>query len=72
MGGLCYYVQNGGEMIWKLEDLINGDVPQVCINGKWVTARPINYRYKSVWQRIKEAWAVYTGNAEAFIWPEGQ
>lgn len=33
--------------------------------GKWVIARPINYKYRSIKQRIKEAWAVFTGEAEA-------
>ncbi len=42
------------------------------INGKWVPARPINYRYRSLLERIREAWAVFAGKADAFLWPEGQ
>jgi hypothetical protein len=39
------------------------------INGKWVPARPL---IGSFWDRLKEAWRVLTGKADAFTWPEGQ
>ena len=39
------------------------------INKRWVPARPLN---SSFWERIRDAWAVLTGRADAFIWPEGQ
>ena len=42
------------------------------INGKWVPARPINYRFRTLRERIRDAWAVFTGRADAFRWPEGQ
>jgi len=60
-------------MIWKLKDLYkqcNGTSTE--INGKWVPARPLNYTVESIFRRIKHAWMVLTGKAEAFIWLEGQ
>ena len=58
--------------IWRLEDLCCHDVPMACIDGKWVPARPINYRYRILKERLKEAYAVFTGRADAFTWPMGQ
>lgn len=42
------------------------------INGKWVPARPENYKFDSWWSRFKDAWKVFTGKADSFRWPEGQ
>ena len=42
------------------------------INGKWVPARPLNWKHRSLKQKLKEALAVFNGKAEAFTWPEGQ
>lgn len=42
------------------------------INGKWVPARPINYQCRSLWERLKEAWAVFWGKLDTVEWPEGQ
>jgi len=58
-------------MIHKLRSLQTIS-DQACINGKWVSARPENYKFRSLTEKIKEAWAVFTGKAEAFKWPEGQ
>ena len=58
-------------MIWKLEQLQRNDT-EVCINGRWVPARPINWKHRSLRQRLKEAWAVFVGKAEAFVWPEDE
>ena len=59
--------------IWNLRDLL-----QHCAsgprsgskNGQWVPARPIGYF--SLRNRIKAAWAVFTGRADAVTWPAGQ
>lgn len=40
------------------------------INGKWVYARPIGYF--SILHRIRLAWMVFTGRADALLWPEDQ
>ena len=42
------------------------------INGKWVNARPVNYKYRSLSEKIRDAWYVFIGKADALIWPEGQ
>ena len=60
--------------MWKLIDLQDKNLPQTCIDGKWVPARPINYRREcmSFVDRVKHAWEVFTCRAEAFIWPVDQ
>ena len=57
-------------MIYTLEQLVlNPDRVQTCINGKWVPARPLPAFFR---HRLQAAWAVLTGKADAFTWPEGQ
>lgn len=36
-------------------------------DGRWVPARPLGYM--SFGQRIKAAWLVFTGRADALTWP---
>lgn len=60
-------------MIWQLKDLVQSiNACSAEINGKWVPARPINYQARSLKERIKDAWSVFKGKADAFYWPEGQ
>jgi len=59
-------------MIWTLKQLQDKEMPQACINGKWVPARPLNYQCRTVIERIVEAWKIFTGKVEVFVWPEGQ
>lgn len=57
-------------MIWLLEHLVQsaGSCSKE-VNGRWVPARP----YPAPWiVRVKAAWLVYRGRADAVIWPEGQ
>lgn len=57
-------------MIWRLDHLINHC--RMCsaqINGRWVPARPMAGPLVC---RIRAAWAVLTGRADAFTWSEGQ
>jgi len=59
--------------MWTLENLLKfANSTQVEINGKWVPARPVNYQYRTLKERFKEAYAVFKGNAESFTWPENQ
>lgn len=60
--------------MWTLGELRDGDVALAEINGKWVPARPENFkkRYMTLTERVKDAWEVFTCRAEAFKWPEGQ
>lgn len=55
-----------------IKQLQDKNVPQAYINDKWVPARPLNYRYRTLRERVVEAWKVFIGKAEGFIWPEGQ
>lgn len=60
-------------MIWTLKGLMeSAGSTSAEINGKWVPARPINWTARTFMERVREAWAVFTGRAEAFTWPEGQ
>lgn len=57
--------------IIKLEHLYSRtDCAQVGIGGKWYPARPIGFF--SLTYRIKAAWLVFTGKADALLWPAGQ
>lgn len=57
---------------WKLEELyeITHRSPRAYINDKWVPSRPMGLF--SIVSRIKLAWSVFTGKADALVWPEGQ
>ena len=59
--------------MWKLKKLIeHSNSCHAKINGKWVPARPINYKYRSFRIKIREAWQVFSGKADTFVWPEDQ
>ena len=60
--------------MWRLNELRDKDIPRVYINNKWVPARPVNYqkKYMTFWERIRNAYEVFTCRAEAFKWPMGQ
>lgn len=49
-------------MIYNIESLRS---TQVNINGKWVIARPVNHKYRTTREKIKDAWAVFSGRADA-------
>jgi hypothetical protein len=57
-------------MIIKHKDLQDG--PQACINGMWVPARPLNYKFRSFFERVQEAWLVFLGKCDPFVWPEDE
>jgi hypothetical protein len=60
-------------MIWTLRDLVDScATTSTEIDGEWVPARPINWKHRSIVERIREAWAVFTGRAGCFRWPKGQ
>ncbi len=57
-------------MIWNLRHLVKHcNETNVEIHGKWVPARPIDYTF---WERLRAAWWVLKGRADAFTWPENQ
>lgn len=59
--------------LYKLEDLrdcFGGGWPTCCIDNKWVPARPLGlYSMKN---RLRLAWLVFTGKADALKWPLDQ
>lgn len=56
--------------VWSLKELFEfANSNQALINGKYVPARPYGGPFS--W-RVKAAWKVLTGKADAFTWPEGQ
>jgi len=59
---------------WNLRTLVDytNNGASACINGKWVPARSINYQVRRFRERLKDAWQVFSGKADSFIWPEGQ
>lgn len=60
-------------MLWKLKDLVeSAQTCQTERQGEWMPCRPINYTCDTPLARLKHAWMVFTGKAEAVVWPGGQ
>jgi len=60
-------------MIWTLRSLIDSTNSVTAeIDGKWVPSRPVNWKYRTFFERVRESWMVFVGKAEAFTWPQGQ
>jgi len=53
-----------------LKSLLTPDSCSAEIDGEWVPARPVGYW--SFIHRIKCAWKVFSGQADALIWPGEQ
>jgi len=57
-------------MIVTIKDL-GSNCPKTEIKGHgWFPARPINYQCRTLKERFREAWMVFTGKADPFVWPE--
>jgi len=65
-------MMNKAPTIYTLERLLKTAVEgtEAEIDGKWVPARPLGYY--SIKHRIKAAWLVFTGKADAVTWPGDQ
>lgn len=58
-------------MIYSLYGLIKmSNENHTYINGRWVPARPLNGTF--LFEKLRDAWEVFRGRADAFRWPEGQ
>ena len=58
-----------GDEMYKLSNIINGDWPRAKKGyGWWIPARPINEDHRTLRQRIRDSWAVFTGKASAVTW----
>lgn len=59
-------------MIYTLQylrsDRVENNLAQ--IDGKWVPARPLSGTFR--WEKLRAAWEVLRGRADAFKWPGGQ
>ncbi len=57
-------------MIWRLKDLIESARTnhREVWQGRWVPARPIIPDFGKL--RLRAAWLVLTGKADAVLWPE--
>lgn len=56
-------------MIWKLNDIVdyyNNTPPQQANDGDYYYAPP--YQKRSFLWRIKAAWTILSGRADAFVW----
>ncbi len=58
--------------IWQLSDVMRSanHTSVLLAGGKWVPARPLGFQ--SMWTRFSAAWLVFTGKADALIWPGDQ
>ena len=57
-------------MLWTLRNLIDStNETEKEIEGQWVPCRPVNVPW--TW-RIRHAWMVLKGEADAVTWPGGQ
>jgi len=60
-----------GTSIHRAEDLMTMEVGTAAlIDGDWVPARPLGR--SGLLYRLKAAWTVFTGRADALVWPKGQ
>lgn len=48
--------------IYNIDSLVD---TRTEIEGKWVICRPVNYKYRSFKERLSDAWAVFSGKADA-------
>ena len=57
--------------MWTLAQLTDKEVPQVYLIeiDEWVPARPLSGPFVA---RLKDAWKVLKGRADAFTWPEDE
>ena len=59
-------------LVWRLKDLFVSANELRCEieKGKWVPCRPIGYF--GIRHRFRAAWLVFSGQADAVTWPNGQ
>ena len=53
-----------------IRSIANPDVSTGLADGRWVPARPI--AFQSLRERIRATWLVWTGRADALVWPGDQ
>lgn len=64
-------MSNKAPSLWRVNELkAHTETCAANINGKWVPCRAVGL--DTIRSRIRLAWMVFTGKADALIWPEGQ
>ncbi len=60
--------------VWKLSELSHAvATTSTQIDGKWVPVRPLWYTgLRGLKERFRASWLVFTGRADAVVWPKGQ
>lgn len=43
---------------------------EILKDGIYVSARPDNWKYENIFTRIKNAWLVFVGKADAVVWED--
>ena len=63
---------NKAPNLFGIEDLVNSAPGTMALmpGGRWVMSRPVGFY--SLWNRLRLAWMVFTGRADAITWPGGQ
>ena len=65
--------KNQGTTMWRLGDLIafaRENMVKPTHDSKYVPCRPLGWT--SLKYRLRAAWMVFTGKADAVTWPRGQ
>lgn len=55
-------------MTYHINALCEDGADRQLENGEWVRARPDNWRFASITERLRDAWLVLTGRADAVVW----
>ena len=64
-------MKNFGVTIWRLSDLLeHAFTCTMRVNDSWVPRRTIGF--SGIPHRLKAAWLVFTGKADAVVWPADQ
>ena len=56
--------------MYNINEICKNDNEILLENGKWVKARPVNYKYRNIIERIKDAYVVFIGHADAVKWTD--
>ena len=57
---------------YNADDFKDWGAITMCDGGSWVLARPLNYKYDSLFYKLKLAWGVVTGKYDVVEWSGNQ
>jgi len=58
--------------MWELKNLVkfaNSNLTETS-DHRWIPVRPINWKYRSFFEKLKEAYNVFIGKYDTFQWPK--